>query len=57
MNRIFSVSSSDISMAAIMRCRLGSRDRKIFPEPTRDARTRLAFGHPNQFNRALVFPA
>jgi len=57
MNRIFSVSSSDIGMAGIMRCRLGSRDRKNFPKPTRDARTRLAFAHPNQFNSALVFPA
>jgi hypothetical protein len=57
MNRSFSVSSSDIGMAGIMRCRLGSRDQKNFPEADRDARTRLAFAHPNQFNRALVFPA
>ena len=57
MSRIFSVSLSDIGMAGIMRCRLDRATGKIFPKTTRDARTRLAFAHPNQFNRALVFPA
>ncbi|MGH8100126.1 MAG: hypothetical protein ACREIW_02430, partial [Chthoniobacterales bacterium] len=46
LKHVFSGSSSDIGTAGIIRCRLGSRDRKIFPEPTRDAHTRRAFPHP-----------